>query len=154
MYEFCTICGRPYSGTNCLRCTQQAITVQVSGFGAETLGRAVATSDISSKHKVVEPMAKLKVTSDGHLHAVPRPICRIGSDPDNDIVISNDDAVARFHAQISFDEAENEYVLRDLGTKDGTYLNATRSHLDQVIFGGDMIKIGKQKFYFVSDLPL
>lgn len=96
-------------------------------------------------------MARLK-TVDAQLYAVPRSTCRIGQDPTNDIVISGDDGVARFHAQITFDEKESEYVLRDLGTRDGTFLNGLQVHLDQAIFGGDQIKIGNYKFYFESDL--
>lgn len=104
-----------------------------------------------SRTPVSANLAKLK-TTDGKLYAVTKPTCRIGSDVTNDIIISEDDSVARFHAQISFDEREGEYVLRDLGTRFGTFLNSNQVHLDAAIFGGDLIKIGKQNFYFETDL--
>jgi DNA-binding NtrC family response regulator len=43
----------------------------------------------------------------------------IGSSPDNDIVL-DDNAVSRFHAMIEVDE--RGYLLRDLGSKNGTYV--------------------------------
>lgn len=150
MYSVCRICGRPYAGLNCLKCTQAAISVV--SFGAETLGRfEKQTAEIVSKTELSEKIPKLKLP-DGQLFAVAKPVCRIGHDASNDIVISHDESTARFHAQISFDEEETEYVLRDLGTREGTYLNGAQVHLDEALYDGDMIKIGKYKFYFVSDL--
>lgn len=150
VYSVCRICGRPYAGLNCLKCTQAAITLV--NFGDETLGRAEKQAcEIVSKAELIENCPKLKLPN-GQLFAVSKPICRIGEDSSNDIVINQDESTARFHAQISFDAAESEYVLRDLGTREGTYLNGAQIHLDEALYDGDMIKIGKHKFYFVSDL--
>ena len=151
MNSICKICGRAYSGINCLKCTQASIAIQ--SFGEESLGLAPVANGptVIAKTSANGKVAKLKLP-DGQMFGVPRPTCRIGNDHTNDIVINDDSSTARFHAQISFDEAEQEYVLRDLGTKDGTYLNGQQVQLDQVIFGEDMIKIGKFKFYFISDL--
>ena len=143
------MCGRKYSGLNCLKCTQQAIFV--GNFGDETLGASTkAASTIVAKAPLSEKVAKLKSVSDGQMYAVPRPTCRIGQDSSNDIVILDDETTARYHAQITYDEKDSEYLLRDLGTNAGTYLNGLQVHLDQSIFNGDMIKIGKYKFYFVE----
>lgn len=134
-----------------MKCTQQAIALQ--GFGEETLGAGLTqTVEIISKAKVTDSVAKLKLTSGGLMFAVPRPTCRIGHDATNDIVIMDDATTAKFHAQISFDEKDCEYVIRDLGTKDGTFVNGSQVQLDEAIFDGDIIKIGKYKFYFMSDL--
>lgn len=152
MYSICKICGRPYSGINCLKCTQASIAIE--SFGGEALGLEPKVRDtIVSKTAVSDRVPKLKLPS-GQMFGVAKPVCRIGSDKTNDIVISEDETTARFHVQISFDQAEGEYVLRDLGTKEGTLLNGALVKLDQALFDGDMIKIGKHKFYFVSDLDL
>lgn len=151
LYSICAVCGRKYSGLNCLKCTQQAI--MLPGFGEETLGTSPRLSaNIVAKAPLSDRSAKLKLVSDGQVFAVPKPTCRIGQDATNDIIIKEDDLTARYHAQISFDEKEGEYVLRDLGTKEGTFLNGTQVHLDEAIFDGDIIKIGKHKFYFLSDV--
>lgn len=149
MYSICTVCGRKYSGLNCLKCTQQAIFV--GSFGDETLGASSKpASAIVGKTPLSDKLAKLKSTGDGQMYAVPRPTCRIGQDASNDIVILDDDSTAKYHAQITFDDKEKEYYLRDLGTHVGTFLNGQQIHLEQAIFDGDMIKIGKYKFYFVE----
>ena len=139
-------------GLQCMKCTQQAINVQ--GFGEETLGAGTATQavEIVSSTKVTDKVAKLKLTSGGLMFGVPKPTCRIGQDQTNDICILDDATTAKFHAQISYDENTSEYVIRDLGTKDGTFLNGSKVQLDETIFDGDLIKIGKYKFYFMSDV--
>lgn len=150
MYSVCKICGRTYSGLNCLKCTQTSFAIV--NFGDETIGTIKKDeAEISAKTPMGPNLAALKLP-DGKVFAVPKPSCRIGSDKGNDIIINLDDSVSRFHAQIVFDSAEKEYVLRDLGTKVGTQLNGSTISLDAAIFDGDMIKIGKYKFYFVSDL--
>jgi pSer/pThr/pTyr-binding forkhead associated (FHA) protein len=149
LYSICTVCGRRYSGLNCLKCTQQAI--YVGTFGEETLGVSTkAASSIVAKAPLSRNVAKLKSVGDGQMYAVPRPTCRIGQDSSNDIVILDDETTAKYHAQITYDEKESEYFLRDLGTQGGTYLNGLQVYLDQAIFNGDMIKIGKYKFYFIE----
>ncbi len=149
LYSICDICGREYSGLNCLRCTQQAITIQ--SFGAETIGPTAKVAAIQSKTPLSDNLARLRLGAEQLFFAVPKPVCRIGHDSGNDIIISDDPDVARFHAQITFEEAESEYRLRDLGTKAGVLLNNQRIQLDEAIFGGDIIKIGCYKFYFLSD---
>ncbi len=152
VYQLCPVCKRPYDGMNCLRCTQASIFLQ--GFGQETLGQTQSSSPgIVARLPVSDDNAKLKLP-DGQMYCVPKPTCRIGQDSTNDIVINDDNFTAKFHAQISFDDKENEYVIRDLGTKEGTFLNGAPVHLDQVVFNGDQIKIGKNKFYFISDLDM
>lgn len=136
-----------------MRCTQQSIAL--SDFGAETIGRPLVVSEESAVATSAQatselPCAKLKVTGSGQLLQVPKPTCRIGTDAGNDVVLGGDATVARFHAQISFNE--EEYMIRDLGTADGTYLNGQRVTGDPVIYDGDHIKIGSFKFYFISDL--
>ncbi len=146
----CKVCGRSYSGFDCLRCTQQAINLR--GFGEETIGPITPiVAGIIARTPLSPNLAKLKLT-DGQQFAVPKPTCRLGKDLTNDIIISDDLDAARFHAQITFDDKEGEYILRDLGTKVGTLLNGNPIHLDHAIFGGDLIKIGRYKFYFVTDL--
>lgn len=150
MHFICQICGREYTGLNCLACTQQAILLQ--NFGEEAIGEVFTQfTGIVGRAELKDGVARLKLTSDGQLFAVPRPTCRIGKDTSNDIVICEDDAVAKFHAQISFDEKESEYVLRDLGTKEGTWINGAAVRLDETIFDGDILKIGAYKFYFFCD---
>lgn len=151
MHSTCAICGLKFSGSACLNCTQQSI--NLADFGLESLSRGEeAKSQISSRTPLGDDHAKLKHTVDGKIYALSKPSCRIGTDSENDIVISDDEDISRFHALISFDAKENEYVVRDLGSRVGTFINGSQVHLDEAVFDGDMIKIGRHKFYFISDL--
>lgn len=119
-------------------------------FGSETLGSSVE-SGVSGTLAVDDSMAKLRLTGAEQLFAVVKPVCRIGMDPSNDIVLSADSQVAKFHSQLVLEE--KHYTLRDLGTKDGTWLNGERVVIDATIYDGDQVKIGPYTFYFVSDIP-
>lgn len=119
-------------------------------FGSETLGSSVETG-VSGTIAVDDSMAKLRLTGSEQLFAVMKPVCRIGMDPSNDIVLNADSQVAKFHSQLVLEE--KHYTLRDLGTKDGTWLNGEKVVIDATIYDGDQVKIGPYTFYFMSDIP-
>jgi len=74
---------------------------------------------------------------------------KIGRDLECDIVI-NDRQVSRFHAEIR-GKKENELILTDLDSKNGTFLNGELLSEEAVLKDGDEIKIGlAQEFIFVS----
>ena len=75
-------------------------------------------------------------------------ICRIGRSPDSTIQISGDN-VSRNHAIV---QASNHspFVLLDLGSRNGTYLNGSRIAVSTSLRNGDVISIGGQKLLFVQ----
>ena len=64
----------------------------------------------------------------------------IGSDPSCSIFVDSL-ALQPQHAQI--DTVENDSVIRDLATEDGTYIGATKLESMQPIKDGDVIRVGK-----------
>jgi DNA-binding NtrC family response regulator len=52
-----------------------------------------------------------------------QPVVRIGSLPENDVVVS-DDTVSRFHCQII--QEEDDYVIKDLSSTNGTHIDGVR----------------------------
>lgn len=149
VYAICDICGRTYAGTTCLKCTLQAI--EIGDFGVETIGAPTIVPTLQAGTvQTNSEGAKLKMPGTGLLYGVSKPVCRLGMDTTNDIVLAGDETIARFHAQILFEDGD--YVLRDLGTRDGTWLNGQRITFDPFLFDGDHIRIGPYKFYFISDL--
>lgn len=65
----------------------------------------------------------------------------IGRSTDNDIVIA-EESVSRAHAEI--DCQDNRLVIRDLGSKNGTFVNQERIEKPHVLKSGDQIHIGQR----------
>ncbi|MBW2091209.1 MAG: FHA domain-containing protein [Deltaproteobacteria bacterium] len=69
----------------------------------------------------------------------------IGRSPDCDISIDNT-AISRKHASIEF--KDGEYVLTDLESSNGTFLNGDKIHDPQILKPGDSIGIAKFSLIF------
>src|SRR3990172_13373628 len=67
----------------------------------------------------------------------------IGRRQDNDISIA-DEAASRQHAQISLDEKNNAITIRDLGSRNGTFINRRRltEKFDFQLSANDVVRIG------------
>ncbi|HYV05883.1 MAG TPA: FHA domain-containing protein, partial [Blastocatellia bacterium] len=70
---------------------------------------------------------------------------QLGKGPRNDIVIA-DPAVSSAHATISY--ANDNYSIRDLGSRNGTYVDGERLTEPRVLQHGDVIGIGLTKLTF------
>jgi DNA-binding response OmpR family regulator len=74
----------------------------------------------------------------------------IGRAPDSTLVI-NDPLVSRRHARIRSGPAVGyRYILEDLGSRNGTYLNGRRLAEARVLEQGDELRIGSTAFTFVD----
>jgi len=74
-----------------------------------------------------------------------RPVLTIGRMPSNDVVIK-DLTVSRKHAKIEFQESK--YLLTDLGSRNGTFVNKVRVPF-QSLGHGDIVTIGKHHIAFL-----
>lgn len=75
------------------------------------------------------------------------PITTIGRDTVNRIAIAGD-RVSRRHAVIEW--VDHEYVLTDLGSLNGTFLNDERTRVrSHVLHNGDAIRIGEHQLRFL-----
>jgi len=72
------------------------------------------------------------------------PLTFIGRTPENQIRL-NKPAVSRRHAQIA--QSESGYVLRDLNSENGTYVNGERVK-EKALGDGDRVQIGTVRFVF------
>lgn len=73
-------------------------------------------------------------------------ITRLGRHPDSEISL-DDISVSRRHAEI--ERQETEYVLRDMGSMNGTYVNQRRVD-STVLAQGDEILIGRFRLIFLE----
>lgn len=103
----------------------------------------------------VEPGATIPINSstavlrDAHdrLHRLNVVATRIGRNPDNDLVLT-DDKVSRHHAVIN--NAGTTHIITDLGSANGVHVNGQRIRATSEIVDGDTIRIGGQQFTFQS----
>ena len=76
-------------------------------------------------------------------------LTRVGRHPDSEIFL-DDITVSRRHAE--FVRSAGGYVVRDVGSLNGTYVN--RERIDEVpLSSGDEVQIGKFKLVFLAARP-
>lgn len=142
----CDICGRTFTGLRCIRCTQASL--HSLHFGDETLSPSVTpTTALVAVDLRGQP--RLKAAAAGYCYPIAKPLCRVGHDQANDVALVDDDSVSRFHAQIAWQDGE--FVIRDLGSKQGTWINGERLEGDYSLFPGDQVRIGSTSLFFVDD---
>jgi pSer/pThr/pTyr-binding forkhead associated (FHA) protein len=91
-------------------------------------------------------------TSSGKEIKIPTPKCVIGREGREEGVhlqLNNDDAVSRKHCAII--TTENEVLVRDLKSRNGTFVNEERVAEEAVLLSGDVLKIGRREFELVIE---
>jgi len=81
-----------------------------------------------------------------HEHAFEKGEIRIGAMDDNDVVIQ-DDTVSRYHCKIL--QEDNAYVLLDLGSTNGTFINRVRIR-EGFLKPGCTVHLGQSEFKFTA----
>lgn len=76
--------------------------------------------------------------------------CLIGRSPDASILLV-DDSVSRHHAKLKYQN--DEFILLDLGSKNGTFLNGTSVH-ECPLHTGDEITIGNHTLQYLFEAIL
>jgi len=101
----------------------------------------------SSENKTTTKREKAWLVVNTQLYALDRPVTTIGRSLESEIVVQ-DEHVSRKHAQIRFEN--DEYVLYDLDSTGGTFLNnkkITRS----VLHAGNIITLTNVPMVFVGE---
>ncbi|MDQ1402111.1 MAG: hypothetical protein QOG03_427 [Actinomycetota bacterium] len=145
--NFCSSCGSPLE-----RPTSDATTTI-------TLAPVDATGEVGDEEfavsfdEVPEGAGVLVVKrgpNAGSRYILDREVTRAGRHPDSDIFL-DDITVSRRHAE--FHHRADGYVVRDVGSLNGTYLN--RERIDEnLLAAGDEVQIGKFKLVFLAEAAL
>ncbi|MFN2504892.1 MAG: FHA domain-containing protein [Acidimicrobiales bacterium] len=153
---YCNQCGHrnPTGATFCSSCG--AVVDPAAGEETTvTFAPVEATGDVSDDELTVT-LGELSATmamvvvkrgpNAGSKFMLDSDITRAGRHPDSDIFL-DDITVSRRHAEIA--RVDGEFVLRDVGSLNGTYLN--RERIDEgTLTNGDELQIGKFKLVFFS----
>ncbi|MFJ8921291.1 FHA domain-containing protein [Streptomyces sp. NPDC102415] len=80
----------------------------------------------------------------------PQPL-RIGRDPGNGLRLSHE-TVSRLHAELT--AHGSRWILRDLGSTNGTCVNGQRVVGAVVVRDGDQVSFGRMSFRLIASLPM
>lgn len=70
----------------------------------------------------------------------------IGADPASEVCITDDDAVSGLHAVL--EDYGAGWAIRDLGSRNGTYVNGDRVVAERALRPGDELRIGRTRLMF------
>jgi pSer/pThr/pTyr-binding forkhead associated (FHA) protein len=141
MESICPICKKPYDGVVCSQCT--VTDLDVSGLMAsEGLQVESDNPDDAATAFLVDLVSNRKIP-------ITTPRCKVGRDDLNDIVISGDQSISRFHFVIT--KENNQYFVQDGKSRHGTFLNGNQITAPEPIHDGDVLKVGVSLFWFVIE---
>ena len=72
--------------------------------------------------------------------------CSVGSSADADLVIADDPSVSRLH--LVLEAIGGRWCVRDLGARNGTYVNGDRLFAERVLRDGDEVVLGRTRLLF------
>lgn len=75
----------------------------------------------------------------------------IGKDPANGLVLAGDAAVSRTHAVV--ERLGSAWCIRDLDSKNGTYVNGERISVEKPLRAGDQIRVGSTTLVLQAPPP-
>jgi len=73
----------------------------------------------------------------------------VGSDPGNGVPLHGDRSVSRIHAVL--ENYGSCWSVRDLASRNGTYVNGTQIFAEQVLRSGDEVRVGHSRLVYRDD---
>ena len=73
---------------------------------------------------------------------IPKPEFKIGRRETNDLRLAGSE-VSRDHAEITYQDKDKKYVLRDRESRYGTYVNGEQITAERALAHGDRIRLGR-----------
>ena len=123
----------------------QQVTSSCPACGKPTDGQPCCSFGQPDAAQAIEVVAEIITSADEHFPINTRWL-RIGRDESNDIVLTDDTYVSRFHAWITYEQ--ERFWVEDLGSTNGTMLNGARLKRRELLASGDKIKIGESEMTF------
>jgi len=153
-YVFCNQCGHrnPTASAFCSSCgslLDRPVDHTITLAKVDPLQDATGPTDDAVVHldKLPSGVASLVVRSGpqaGATFALREEVTRLGRHPDSEIIL-DDITVSRRHAEVQ--RSGVEYVVTDVGSLNGTYVNQER--MDRAVLrNGDELQVGKFRLVF------
>ena len=139
----CPACGRPTRPSDrfCRSCGTALETT------AETTPEPIRFDPVAGHfHPAITALEVVSGSLAGTVFALDRPVTRIGRDPENDLFL-DDVTVSRRHAEIRRLD-DGSFVLEDLGSLNGTYLDGLRITGATVLRHLGRLRIGRYAIIF------
>ena len=138
--EPCPSCGRPTPvGTRCVYCAT-VTDLDLKSLQLDYMKAAEGDESELPKQVIVV------VQKTGQKVPLKNRKVKIGRDPSNQVMITDDTFTSRHHAWISYEESD--FWLEDLGSTNGTLLNGHPVVKRQVLSAGDKIRVGHTELTF------
>lgn len=146
----CTICGLTYEGDHCPQCkslVDQTTTTFAPVSGPSTVVEAPSAIPVSGKTTKRAALRVIKGPQIGDDFLLRPTETTIGRNPKADIFL-NDRTVSREQARIV--HLGDVYILSDLGSLNGTYIN--KKLVDEAeLLHGDVVQFGTFQMQFHQD---
>lgn len=95
-------------------------------------------------------MAKLVIFDGGGRREIPlKEFNTVGRHPENDIQVL-DRVVSKEHCHVLYEKGKG-YIIKDLGSLNGTYLNGERIENQKILSDGNEIKLGNTRCMFLAE---
>ena len=139
--NFCSSCGAPLEHGG-----DDATITLVPVEGTGEVGDEEITVGLEGLPDGVGMLVVKRGPNAGSKFMLDADVTRAGRHPESDIFL-DDITVSRRHAE--FEKGADGYVVRDVGSLNGTYLNRERIDEDRLA-NGDEVQIGKFKLVFLT----
>ena len=139
--KFCSSCGAPLPGS----ADDTTVTFQPVEGGGEAAEEEVGVTMPELPHGTGMLVVK-RGPNAGSKFMLDEDVTRAGRHPESDIFL-DDITVSRRHAE--FVRRDRGYLVRDVGSLNGTYLNRERIE-ESELASGDEVQIGKFKLVYLA----
>jgi pSer/pThr/pTyr-binding forkhead associated (FHA) protein len=163
---FCTQCGQqnPDDSKFCARCgapltvpaapptpaVEQTTTISMTGIESpEDHGEDMPDVGVESLPSGSALLVVKRGPNAGSRFLLDKDVTTVGRHPESDIFL-DDVTVSRRHAE--FHRVDSAFLVRDVGSLNGTYLNRERIE-ESPLSGGDEVQIGKFRLVYFTSTP-
>lgn len=146
----CQRCGSQYHGQICPFCTITGLDVNALLASEGLTMPETPASDTAGPPQTADAgtVLLLDIVSN-RTYPITMPLCRFGRDISNDIVLTGDKSLSRFHFQLTCNNGE--YFVEDSGSRNGSFLNGTPITAPRKLVDGDIISAGMSRYRFAMN---